>query len=516
MVIVPRTAAGVVMKRIFLRSPAILAATAVLLLVPIPHHAINSKNDTLSKARIKEAANADARIKGVASFLLDRANDNLIYVYSEKLKKNSYINEYFPNTVTALKRSRLEQIVSNKYLWRTSIEKDINLILGNSFKKLIGADYQNDGIDKLTYLGKLQKAYDGLEESRIFISRNFPSINNKKIVIMNIENHVYDFKVQYETLTSDFFIINIYFNKFRDILSGNNSNTDQDIYKNLKKNLLNAKNNIGNCITSLKVISTVLSDIEIRNLQVTDKNAFKEYVKRVTQCKDLNEKLYSCIIKVDEIVESAENKNYPQLVNVCIDFIEESTPELTKETEFQRFRHYSMFLAQLAGAETQEEVSQILHSGTMPSVSFYGKRNGDFNLSIGSYLGLETGLSWSASGDYLYKDRLFFGFFAPVGFEYSFHVQNCSLGLFASVIDLGNVVHSMIYNDNSEFSYRDVFSPGLYLVYGMNDYPISIGGGVNIGRTVKNDPNDASDGDASMEKRVLVFIAIDLPLFPIL
>lgn len=70
------------------------------------------------------------RIKGVSKFLLDRAEDNFLYVFEKKIEGNKYFECYFPNTHYYVASGDLKTLlISGKDVWKSNVELDFQALL---------------------------------------------------------------------------------------------------------------------------------------------------------------------------------------------------------------------------------------------------------------------------------------------------------------------------------------------------------------------------------------------------
>lgn len=71
------------------------------------------------------------RINGVADFLLERANDNYLYIFQRKIQSNKALACYFPTTydnLTVGGDSSLKRLLTSRDLWKESIQSDLEFL----------------------------------------------------------------------------------------------------------------------------------------------------------------------------------------------------------------------------------------------------------------------------------------------------------------------------------------------------------------------------------------------------
>ena len=103
-----------------------------------------------------------------------------------------------------------------------------------------------------------------------------------------------------------------------------------------------------------------------------------------------------------------------------------------------------------------------------------------------------------------------------------------SLSIFVSVIDLGGLLtfrangdtalevdSTRVVEDDPQIGFKQIVSPGLYLVLGVSkSVPLSIGGGVSLHPGLRR-IRDETTGDSrtTSTRRIAIFGAVDVPLF---
>lgn len=115
------------------------------------------------------ADHESARIRGVARFLLNRANQNFVYLFEKRLQTNKYFQCYFPNTYEITRQGNLNALLRNAdEVWGDSVEKDIkqfyyrarSILLSQALN--LGSSYINDLyklIDNDVYVNKILKEH---------------------------------------------------------------------------------------------------------------------------------------------------------------------------------------------------------------------------------------------------------------------------------------------------------------------------------------------------------------------
>ncbi len=205
---------------------------------------------------------------------------------------------------------------------------------------------------------------------------------------------------------------------------------------------------------------------------------------------------------------------------------------LTSDISDQNLRilKYATFAAQVASAESSDQVKEAITAVSLPAGSASIKRQTPFNISINAYLGTHWG------NEYLQSDPAgiskagwssVWGISAPIGIAFStkinFPFKGGSASLFTSLIDLGAVASFRLKNDSTEqlpeIKLENIFAPGIYFIYGIPKVPISIGYGWQMGPQLRsvNIPDTANPGQFKNELlngyRWSIFLAVDIPMF---
>lgn len=84
--------------------------------------------------------NTSERISGVADFLIERANDNYLYIFQRKIQGNQQLSCYFPTTFDNLTiggSTSLKRLLTSRELWKESIQDDLEFLAIRSLAKEI-------------------------------------------------------------------------------------------------------------------------------------------------------------------------------------------------------------------------------------------------------------------------------------------------------------------------------------------------------------------------------------------
>ncbi|HEY8954345.1 hypothetical protein [Chitinophaga sp.] len=188
-------------------------------------------------------------------------------------------------------------------------------------------------------------------------------------------------------------------------------------------------------------------------------------------------------------------------------------PQQTNLLQNQQAVSLIHFVNDMASAKDATAVEEAIEAFVLPAGSYAIKRKARYNFSLNSYPGLlgsyeitpEKGNSFST------------GFTAPVGLSLSWGCRNeGSLGFFLSVIDIGAVTRLRLDSSKAtdmlpEFSFKNILAPGLYVVYGFPNTPLSLYGGAQYGPQLRaiQDKDNYKNYDSY---RLSLGVVMDLPL----
>ncbi|MCD0472323.1 hypothetical protein [Flavobacterium sp. JAS] len=174
------------------------------------------------------------------------------------------------------------------------------------------------------------------------------------------------------------------------------------------------------------------------------------------------------------------------------------------------------FLNDISLAATPEDVEKAIDAFALPVGSSSLKERATSYYAINSFPGIIGGFEFS---DQQPRAETI-GFTAPVGLYFQpwgAFKKGGSLGIFLPIIDIAAPVRLRLDSNNDtqtlpEFDFKDIFSPGVYLIYGFRNSPIALNLGMQYGPKLRDIPV----GDGSVESvdsyRVNVGVTIDIPL----
>lgn len=169
---------------------------------------------------------------------------------------------------------------------------------------------------------------------------------------------------------------------------------------------------------------------------------------------------------------------------------------------------YGGFIAAMLSAESSDEVAAVIETYALPSGSARIKRESYFNISVNSYLGLYGG--WDKA------HRWSPGVSAPVGVALSWGTKKGgSFSIFPTLIDIGAVTAFRFKDDTSQVAkiyLREIFSPGLFLSFGIRKLPISINIGGQFAPLLGRVVAGSNDYNIKRYTRVSASLLVDIPL----
>lgn len=193
--------------------------------------------------------------------------------------------------------------------------------------------------------------------------------------------------------------------------------------------------------------------------------------------------------------------------------------------------HYALFMANIASAETPEEVAAVIDGAVLPVGSSSIKKNSSFNISVQGYLGAFVLFKKADNASGTWNDR--FGVTAPIGVSFNWGLEKYgSLSLFTSLLDIGAIVDYQLKKDSvpisentdetvvkKDYSIKlgQIISPGVWVVYGLfKNIPLSIGVGGQYGPGLGKISVDNVTVVNSPQWRWNAFLAVDIPFFNLL
>jgi hypothetical protein len=226
------------------------------------------------------------------------------------------------------------------------------------------------------------------------------------------------------------------------------------------------------------------------------------------------------------LLRMLQDRDHGQLLLVVVSAIPEKEGDAGKA--LVKLKRVVALAAALADASSSEGVRHALEAWADPVGSFRERRrSGAVRVSVVSYVGVAGGVEWvqDVVPDMSVKGE-FAGMFVPVGLELSFGLGDASLGIMASMLNVGTLASlrlggldaetatdTLAVSSEPEFGLQHIFAPGVWVTLGITGrYPVAIGFGVEYAPNLR-----AVEGDAGTVERnalrVVGFIGVDLTLF---
>ena len=394
----------------------------------------------------------DTFVKGTTDFLLDRANDNYIYIFQRKVESNPLVRKYLPATLRVAKAGDLRSLLTHKNLWKDALKQDL--------------DGDRDRLFNMV-LDELQAFVDSL------CTREAMSLEETSKRCKTARDQISGARSKSDTLSAP------------STPGASTSNTERTLV-----------------YLGSPGAGRALDDLTREIGQI-----------RPASCKDAGDakqkKYTGCVIEILSILAAVAHADYVVncyfFGNLCSNGNRDTRIANREEDEdFADFRRYALFFAQLADAadtEDRNQVNALLKSVTIPPVSFGIKREPHATrVLVTSYVGgawtRQTGTSHQQT--YLVA--------APVGVEISqARDSGNSMSFMFSPLDFGYPLSLKLNGTDTKIKFSDVVVPSAYVFYGWKSYPLAIGAGYARVRNIDNP--DRREG------RFLVLIAFDMPLF---
>jgi hypothetical protein len=180
---------------------------------------------------------------------------------------------------------------------------------------------------------------------------------------------------------------------------------------------------------------------------------------------------------------------------------------------------YGSFMANVASAQTADEVKAALLAVALPPGSSRVKREDVFNVALNTYLGLSVGRETLNTPGPARPRAASVGLSLPVGISTSWKFKRehkMSYSALLSILDLGAIA-SFRLGDNAaqdlpELKFENFVAPGGYFVANFPKSPFSLGLGAQYGPQVRK-ITFGNDELQSSAWRLAAFAAIDVPVF---
>jgi hypothetical protein len=448
------------------------------------------------------------RIKGVSDFLVDRAKQNYLYIFEQRLKDSEILKCYLPSIYSHVSEGDLRLLLLSRQQWSESIKKDMQALTARSLAKTIN-------------------------ESIAFKALAMDTINT----YLEITPYL---TIEYQGNKYPLNVIPIQSTQeLRDLINGFYTDLNELNGVFLKIDTL-LNNPIKHCATPLVSLDDMITASQELQIAAKGLKKFRRHVKThlnrlhlnkemiEEQCKTTpNLRICSLKTKLKEewlpsITEKLDNAAGKTIVAIAVlkklsndlDKAETNTEKALiaikymrdagmAEESIEKYKRHLLFFAELSEAQGSLEVQEILTAYTLPPVNFGVKREPhEGHFLVNSYFGYSYG---KVDDTNAFGDENKHGIYAPVGLEYSKGTKGGgSLNLMISPFDFGYPISLKLNGVEQDVALEDVVAPSLLLSYGLPNYPLAIGIAYQKGRT--------DEQLNQTEKRILFVIAFDMPL----
>lgn len=191
------------------------------------------------------------------------------------------------------------------------------------------------------------------------------------------------------------------------------------------------------------------------------------------------------------------------------------------------------FVNDMAKAENSDDVKSAIEAFALPAGSYSLKRQQKFTFSVNSYPGVLASIesTWTNNKPY---NTFSPSFTAPVGLNLCWSApRGMSHSIFVPVIDVGaftrmyiggksldttSSTDSVYFTTLPEFSFMNLFSPGIYYALGFRKTPLSLYAGAQWGpylREVKKEEGEIKTINNYNSFRFSIGLVLDIPLWNI-
>jgi hypothetical protein len=233
---------------------------------------------------------------------------------------------------------------------------------------------------------------------------------------------------------------------------------------------------------------------------------------------------------------NASIPNYPAAIINVVNILDTLLTNNCNKTLQKNILKYGTFMASVAQAQSSDEVEAAIEVIALPPGSASIKKNAAFNLSLNAYLGGFWGNEYLPSNS-VKKWSGTTGVCAPIGLAFNFPFNNSgihtnckwlnktvnfvseksSLSVFVSVLDIGAFASYRLQDSTSsslpKVTLSNIFAPGLGLVYGFPQIPVSVGYLYQFGPALREITSEAAKvNSGGLTQRWYFFVAVDIPL----
>lgn len=281
-------------------------------------------------------------------------------------------------------------------------------------------------------------------------------------------------------------------------------------------------------------VDLITNDIEPESL-----NALKEHLSKVvtSQLSDYpetkklaNQKLNGLMADLQQYGGRIPKDTVVTKVRSLMKLSDEEKRTLLKETAMgilnlsatsEAVHKYGSLMVNIVMAEDSEDVENAIEAAAMETGGYLIKQNSKFSVTVSFFPGVEYGRE-EVDGEGGQKGNgSFIGATLPIGVELAWGT-NCkgigAVGAFVQLLDLGAVLNYSLNNDNeqlanrNDFGFREVLSPGAYLMAHIKNAPIVLGGGISYAPSLREIGLEENSIEANAFQYG-IFLGVDLNVF---
>lgn len=454
-------------------------------------------------ANVASASSATSnRIEGVSQFLLERANENYLYMTITQIKENDAFACYFPNTyeyATTGKES-FKMLLTSTGVWKKSVNADLDALAARMLYEVAASGKATNlhatmRDSYLELLDKIQLVYEG----KTYPITSIP-VSASKELRDTINQFYKDANAATEKVVKFQAAVN---DKAEKCVS------KSDSFKAFLNDMEHLKQALVLTQAQLKVFENTRTALILPTTYPTDLGNIDKLIEPLVKIYALSELASKDTPAVTGDTYLAQVIEIEKTIRSAIDQGVNPLGLDTESKEYARFRRYIVSFASLADAESPDTVKVAMQELTLPAISFGLKRQpGENGVFISAFLGVAGGIEKGDSGDNSESgdDSTYAGLFVPVGIEYSRGIPgHGSVSLMLAPFDFAQPVNLELEDKEESVDFGDIVRPGMYFSYGLKDYPLSFGFGVSKGKALKLETDDKVT-------QFNAFIVIDMPL----
>ena len=132
----------------------------------------------------------------------------------------------------------------------------------------------------------------------------------------------------------------------------------------------------------------------------------------------------------------------------------------------------SALFSDILASKDEQGLYKVIEGVMAPPESYLIKRHSPLTITFNGYVGGFVGYQWVDSRPSDYTNSFIYGITAPIGLT----ISNQKWGVFFQGIELGNAVNHYLWNtvdriDKNKLSVKELFSPGMNLMWNIPDSP---------------------------------------------